>query len=171
MPDWVGLDVKGIPELKSIFARVPRELQGQITEDVSTYMVDVLRINPPEKRIKRSEAYPIMITVDYGPHKGKIVQGYFSSAQYYFVNWLARTGKIPYKRTQEQSRGWKKIGSGAEVIVANETPGVIYTRDNDLQANLNKMVGWQTVQQEISARMEKIGKIAQAAAEKILRRL
>jgi hypothetical protein len=158
MSDFVGIDVQGIEDVKKLMKNLPPAVQDQVVDDVSEYMLKVMRLNPPEKRVKRKTAYGVT---------------FFTERQRRFFFAALRDGRInvPYNRTQGQSRGWKIIGKGKDALVVNETPGVLFTRDNDRQARLNKLVGWKTVAEEISTRAERIMEIANAAVKQALRKL
>lgn len=99
------------------------------------------RVKKPPKRkiVSRAAAYPQEITIDYGPHRGKTVQGYFSSKQYYKVLMLAKEGKIPYKRKGNQARGWRYNDPNLE----NSVPSAVYTMGQKKQSRHEALVGWE----------------------------
>jgi len=157
MPDFVGIDVKGIPELQRALAKAPGFVQDAVTEDVADYMLNVLREYPPQKRVTRRQAY------------GRTFQ---SMRQQRWFFWALKNGviRVPYQRTQAVRRGWKKVGSGRELIIANEEEGAFWTMDDYGQARLNKLVGWKKVGDIIRERASQIQRKAEAGVKRGLRK-
>lgn len=159
--DFIGIDIEGIPEVQAILRKLPKEAQGMITDDVAKYMVDVLRQYPPQKYVSRKDAYP---DAPAGP-------GWFSEKQrrWFFAN--LGDLQIPYKRTQDYARGWRAIGMGPQTLVVNETPHASFLQDDDYQSRMAAKGGWQKLKYIIRDRTARIVKIADAAAQKAIRKL
>ena len=155
---FVAIDVQGLDELGAKFDQLPPAVQDQVTEDVSDYLVNVLQLNPPQNYVTRFMAYGTT---------------FFTDRQRRWFFWALNNGAItvPYERTQAQSEGWHKIGQGANVMVVNETPGVIFTRGDDTQSRHEYLVGWETTIQVIKRRADRIMEIANGAAKKAIRKL
>jgi hypothetical protein len=158
MSDFVGVDVSGIPEVQKMLASLPPAVQDAVVEDTADYLLNVLRTNPPEKRVTRKEAYGVT---------------FFSDKQRRFFFAALADGRInvPYQRTQGQSKGWRKIGNGKNAMVVNETPGVIFTRDDERQSRLSKLIGWKTVSEEIRDRADRIKQIIEGAAKRAIKKV
>jgi hypothetical protein len=157
MSDFVGIDVQGIDQVDKLLKSIPPDAQDAVVDDVSQYMVRSLRLNPPEKRVKRKAAYG---------------ETFFTDKQRRFFFAALADGRInvPYDRTQQQSNGWEIIGKGKNAIVANQVPSVIFTRDNERQSRLSKLIGWKTVGDEIKDRMDKILYTANEAVKRVLKK-
>lgn len=156
--DFIGIDIEGVEEVKALLRKLPKEAQAQVTDDVARYMIDVLRGYPPQKYVSRKEAYPE-------------VGGWFSDKQrrWFFAN--LGDLQIPYRRTQEYSRGWKAVGQGPQTLVVNETPHAIYLQDEHMQSRMAAKGGWKKLSLIIKERASRITVIAEAAAKKAIKKL
>lgn len=159
--DFIGIDIEGLEEVQALLRKLPKEVQGQVTDDVAVYMVNALRAYPSQKRVTRAEAYP---DAPAGP-------GWFSEKQrrWFFAN-LGEL-QIPYRRTQEYARGWKAVGQGPQTLVVNEAPHAIYLQDDERQSRMAALGGWQKLSKFIQERSARISRIAEAAAQKAIKKL
>jgi hypothetical protein len=155
--DFVGVDVRGLKELQQKLSRAPGFIQDAVTEDVADYMIEVFRQQPPPRHVSRRAAY------------GRTFQSRRQQAWFF---WALNAGiiSVPYRRTQATRRGWKKVGSGRELIIANESEGAVWTMDDQKQARLNALVGWKKVGDHIRERSRQIVRRAEAALAKGLRK-
>jgi len=92
---------------------LPRGIKAAAMRAISEYIIgngqhglkhDVAYKYVPRNRI------PVATLITYGPLKGKIVRGYFSSKQYYYVTWALRTGRMKIGRKNDPtkySQSWR----------------------------------------------------------------
>ena len=157
MSDFVGIDIKGLPELLAKFEKLPIAVQDAIVDEVAPYLVNVLQTEQPSPNhnITRKQAYPE-------------VGGWFSEKQRKWFFWALRSGQLdlPYHRTQETRRAWRVYGKGRNAIVANETPGAVFTRDDDRQSRHEALVGWQKIGAMLKAKTKEITRKAEAGTVK-----
>lgn len=158
MSDFVGIDIQGIPRVRSVLNKVVPAVQDAVVDSVSKFLIDVLQEYPPPKRVTRKAAYGV---------------AFFSDRQRRWFFWALRTNQIsvPYRRTGDMRRGWRKIGNGATSILANETVAAVYSHDDVKQARLNRMVGWLKLRDIIKQREDRIGRVAEGAAKRAIRRI
>jgi len=166
--DFLGLDVRGIPELGAKLDRFPKLVRDAIVEEVNEYLVNVFESEQPtpDHAVTRAQAYTDAIITT---PRGKILRGYFSYAQYRKVMAMANAGLFPYHRTQEMRRSWRRIGEGEDQIIVNETDAAIFTMDDERQARLSKLVGWKTIGDRIRERSREIGRRAVIGARQGLK--
>jgi hypothetical protein len=159
MSDFVGIDVKGLEPLIRGFNNLTPTAQDMVVDNVSVYLLDTLRHYPSYKYVGRRAAYP--------------PTGWQSEKQRKYVMAKITEGdiRIPYRRTQEMARAWKKIGGGAQAIIVNETEAAYYTMDDQGQARLNALMGWQKIKAIIEQRRAKILQIANAAVKRAARKV
>lgn len=168
MTDFVGIDVQGMKELNHLLNKLPDVVQDYVVEEVSTYLVNVYQTSQPSpKYVSRVRAYPEMM---FTLPSGRVIRGFKSRKQWLYVIMLGKEGKIPRKRTQALRRGWKKVGKGRDLIIANETPGAPYVMGPE-QSRHEELVGWEKVDDINEERRPKIEQKAVAAAEKGMRKL
>ena len=53
----IGIDVRGLKELGSLFQKAPDAVQDAINVAVGDYLVNVLRSYPPQQYVSRKAAY------------------------------------------------------------------------------------------------------------------
>lgn len=158
MSDFVGLDISGIAELQKKLARLPKEAQDSVIDDVSKYYLNVLQTTQPTpKYVTRRAAY------------GK---PFFSERQRRWFFAALKNGDItvPYRRTQGLKRGWKQVGTGTPSFLVNETKGAEFVV-GDKQSRHEAMVGWAKAEDTVKKNMPKAMKKADAAIKKILKKL
>lgn len=157
MPDFVGVDVTGIPDLARRFESLGPIVQGAVVDEVSKYLLGVFRKYVPENHSPtRAQAYP------------ETGDGFFSDKQRRRFFWALRTGRLslPYSRTYTMQKGWVQLGRGAKSILINETTAAYYTMDDQGQARYSKLVGWKTTGQIISERQKATISAAEVGAKK-----
>ena len=151
------VELLGVKELEAKLNKLPIEVADIALDDVMDYMVNVLKTDQPTpKYVTRKEAYG---------------QSFSSDKQ---RRWWFATHEMPYggyNRTQEMSRGWHKVRTGITGHIVNYMKGVAYVVGDKSQANLNRLVGWKTIGQQISDRAVKIGQIIDGSAKKAIRKL
>lgn len=166
MSDFIGIDVQGLPELNKLLQDLPEAARDQVVEDVGTYLVNVLKAYPSKKYVTRAAAFPGVYATS---PTGKRIPGYFSWAQFKKVMALVGEGKVPYSRTQTLSKGWKKIGAGTNMLIANETSYGNYVM-GDGQSRHMAAIGWKTIADIVKERNDRIMEIAEAAAKKAVKK-
>jgi sugar/nucleoside kinase (ribokinase family) len=157
MADFIAIDIRGIPELSKKLERIPPLCIDAICEGVADYMLNVLQLQPtPDHTKTRKQAYGTT---------------FFTDRQRRWFFWALGTGalSLPYKRTQEMRRAWKKYGKGANVLVANETEAAVFTMDDERQARFSRLVGWKKLGDVIRARHDGIEKAAVIGMKKGLK--
>src|SRR5512140_3970669 len=155
---------RGLTEFKDFISGLARNLRGLATKAIGHYIIGDegapggirhgLKHYPPYRYVSRKSAYPQSITIDYGPHKGKVVQGYQSSKQYYYVI-LGGRGKMgepgfPHRNGRLQ-RGWQMKGESTRAYIVNTEPHAVHVMGTDTQARQPAKVGWRTVAAVISS--------------------
>lgn len=159
MADFVGLDVQGIDALVKKLNNLPPAAQDAAVDEVSDYLLNVLRHYPQQKSVTLRQAYG----------------GFKSDKQRRWFFWALKSGAInvPYRRTQGLARGWKKIGNGAKSILANETPGAAFVQPetDKQQANMMRIIGWKPLETEIKERNDKINQKIDGAVKKAMRKV
>ena len=150
----IGIDVRGLKELDSLFQQAPDAVQDAINVAVGDYLVNVLRAYPPQQYVSRKAAYG---------------QTFFSDRQRRWFFAALRSGdlQIPGKRTQTLAQGWKRLDD----LVYNEVEYAKFVMGEDEQSRHEAMVGWLTTDQVVQQRATRIVEIGQAAAKKAIRRL
>jgi hypothetical protein len=144
--DFIAVDITGLQDLGERFKKLPPAMQEEGMKEVNTYMLNVLRQYPAEKRIKRSAAYPE-------------VNGWFSDKQRRWFFAALRSGELdlPYSRTQELGKAWKVVGNeAAKSIIANEAPAAPYVMGDTEQSRMSKMIGWKKISDIVKERMPRI---------------
>ena len=155
---FVGIAISDVSALISKLEALPDAMQEAATEDVATYLVNVLRLSPPQKSVSRADAYP---DAPAGP-------GWFSEKQRRWFFWALNSGElqIPYRRTQAIAQGWQILGSGKNTIIVNEAPGVVFVHDDNLQSRHEAMVGWKKIRAILEERTRRMDAILDGAAKK-----
>ena len=154
MSDFIGIDIRGIPELEKKFGKLAPYCIGAMCEQVADYLITVFQQQPPPDHTKtRKQAY------------GK---SFFTDRQRRWFFWALNSGalSLPYQRTQEMRRSWKKIGKGANVMVVNETEAAVFTMDDERQARFSRLVGWKTIGDVVRERRTQILRQAEIGVKK-----
>ena len=169
MADFIGIDITGDKEIMSILNKLPKEVGDEVVDGVSKYILDVYKSYPSRKSISRAEAFP---NVSITTPSGKTIRGYHSWAQFKKVMSLVSKGQVPYKRTQNLRRGWKKYGEGMKSIIANEVPYSGYVMGSRTQQSRHLgMIGWMNFDKVITERRERINRIITGAINTAFRKL
>lgn len=157
MGDFIGIDLQGIQNILSVLQRLPKAARDEFSEDTADFLIKELCKEPPSRYVTRKAAY------------GKT---FFSDKQRRWFFWALGTGKIgvPYRRTGALSRGWQKIGSGENLIIANEREGAQWVM-GDTQSRHGKMVGWKTYVQVIEKNIKTIETRGAQMIGRVLRNL
>lgn len=164
----IGFDVKGIPELNKALQLLPPQVRDVVADDVLKYMLKIEQEQPSKKSVSRKEAYP---GASFQTSTGKTVIGYVSQKQFNFVMSLVAGGKVPYSRTQGLRNSWQIVGKGVESILVSDASGAEFVKGDQTQANQLKLVGWKTIGTDVKERMGRILEIANAAANKAIKKL
>ena len=158
MSDFIGIDISGIPELEKKLKLLPDAVQDAIVDEVSEYLLDVLKIYPPPKYVTRKAAY------------GK---SFFTRRQQRWFFWALNNGyiRVPYHRTQGLRKAWRIIDSGRNSIIVNETQAALYTMDDEKQSRHEMLVGWKIISEILRERRNQIIRRAEAGARKAIKKL
>lgn len=156
--DFIGLEVAGVEELRTLLAKVPDAVGGEAVDEVNKYLVNVLKQYPPYKHVKYKDAYG----------------GWKSEKQRRYVMARISEGTITpgyANRSQEFSRGWKTVDKGINSLIVNEVPYGRYLMGDTTQARMMGMIGWDRITFIIRERMPEIIKKAVAGVKKGLAKL
>lgn len=153
MSGFIGIDVRGIPELQAKLAKLPDAVQDMAIDEVADYLLNVLKQYPPPNYVTRARAYG---------------QTFQSAKQRKWFFWALDNGfiNVPYRRTQGLARGWKKLGKGRDALLANETEAAQFTMGDGTQSRHEKLVGWKTLSVIIGERSAEIRRRAEAGVKK-----
>ena len=160
---FVAIDTVNLASVQSKLAKLGSEFAGYGVEASNEYLVDALQsTQPPYSYVSRAEAYP---NAPAGP-------GWFSDRQRRYVMAAIRSGaiQIPYRRTQETRRAWHTIGTGVNQLVVNEAPAAVYLYDDQRQANMMMLRGWQTLGFFVRERSKQIADAFAAGVRKAIAR-
>ena len=163
MSIFIATEVTGDTDLYKLIEELPDEVGDAVVDDISTYLVNSFKIYPPFKHVTRKEAYP------------ETGDGFFSDKQrkWFFAN--LREGNIPEpsarNRTNKFSKEWKQVGKGLDSFIANETSYGPYLMGNDERARLSQLAGWATMNEEIESRYNRIKRIIEGTAKRVLKRM
>lgn len=171
MPDgFIALDPQGIPEVSKMLETVADEVADPVIEASADYLVNIFQAYPPYMHVPRRQAFPDAIITT---PKGKRVVGYFSWKQFQFVMINIAEGNItpgrPH-RTQLFRRGWKKVGKGKNLIIANEVPYGPFLKDPGEQSRMMIMEGWQDIETEAKDHQGRMMEKAEASLKKELKK-
>ena len=157
--NMISFEVTGIEGVQKMLEKLPPEIQADVTNDVSDFVIELLKIYPDQRRVTRAAAYG---------------QTFFSDQQRKFFFAALRDGRItvPYNRTYGQKDAWhKEEGSIGKITIVNQSKGVMFTRDNQRQSRHEAMVGWAKVKDVLDGSMQRIFGAAGAAVKKAIKRL
>ena len=151
--DFIAIDVEGLAPLVKGLNKLPQEVQDAAGDDVSEYLINILRHYPSQKRVTRAQAYGTT---------------FFSDNQRKFFFAALRDGRIsvPYRRTQTFRNAWRQIGKGIKSIIANEVSYGGFLMGDSEQSRMSKLIGWKTLSNLLKERQSKIVKILEAAVKK-----
>lgn len=160
MSDFIAIDILGDKELAAKLNGLPLKVGNRAVDEVSKYLINVYKTYPPFKHVARKTAYG--------------GDGFFSDKQRRWFFAALRRGAIPTpgakNRTQTFSQGWKQIlpGQGMSSIIANETSYGPYLMDKSRRARLSKLAGWQTMEEILEQRKERINRIIEGVAKRVI---
>lgn len=156
--EFIGIDIIGEDVLAEKLKKLPPAVQDAAVDEVSSYLLNILKAYPSKNYITRTTAYGKSFFTD------KQRKWFFASLNDGSIN-------IPYRRTQGLARAWEKLGSGAYTILVNEAQGAKYVIGDKTQSRHEMLVGWRTVGQVIKVHTRRIIEKADAGAKKALRKL
>jgi hypothetical protein len=154
--DLIGIDFENDEFIQTVLPRLPQEIRDTATDEVSKYLLNVLRGYPPYQYVSRKSAYGVT---------------FFTAKQrgWFFANLREGNLDIPYKRSQTLSRGWDIIGSGEKSILVNDTPYAHHVY-GDPQSRHPAAIGWKRLPDILKERQERIRAIIKAAVKKAMRK-
>lgn len=159
---FIGIDVKGIEELKAKFAKLGPEGQGLVVDDVSLFLINLFKQYPPEKRVSRKAAYGVSFFNKHGDNRQQ--KKFFA---------MLKSGEItvPYKRTQGFRKGWKQVGKGKDSLIVNETEYGKFLMGDGEQSRHALMIGWNSMEKTIEDHKEKMLEKADGAIKKAIKKV
>lgn len=172
MSDFIGFDVQGNKRIAAALAEMPDEVADVAVDDLSEYLINVYQIYPSYKHITRREGFP-NLSFQWRRKDGrfgKVIRGYKSQKQFKYVMWLKSTGQLPYHRTQKLRNAWKQIDKGRDSIIVNETDYAGFVM-GDSQTHMHDLIGWNTPEEIMNTRRDRIDKILYSSARKALKKL
>lgn len=155
---FIGVDVIGLKELQAKLAKLPKQARDAVVEDGADFLINLFKQYPPKKSVSRKQAYGQTFQSD-------------KQRRWFFANLADGTLHIPYNRTQTMRNGWKKVGEGENIIVANEVPYAGFLMGDTGQARQPAMVGWQTMNITIDNHKDSFIKRLDAAIKRAIRKL
>lgn len=159
MSDFVGIDIQGLEPLRAKLTDLIDDLIAfRVTTDVAVYLLNVMRQYAPYRHISRAEAYG---------------QPFQSDRQRRWFFWAIAEGLIesPYQRTQTLAQGWKIIGTGTNLLLANEVEYAPFVQgDSAQQANMMTLEGWSPLNQVLEDRSDRIQEIVVGRIQRMLKR-
>lgn len=161
MADLIGIDIRGIEPLKKYLDNLAKaEIAKRAAEETAKYLVDVLKLYPPQTYVSRADAYP---DAPAGP-------GWFSDKQrrWFFAALASGELNLPYQRTQTLARNWQIVGTGDNIIIVNETPYADYVQGSG-QSRMSAKIGWKTLDFILKERQDRITRIIEGVARKYIR--
>lgn len=155
--DFIGVDVVGMDKVKEALVKFGPEARKRVADDATQFMLMKLKKYPSSKSVSRSAAYGKPFFTD-------------KQRRFFFAALHDGTIRIPYRRTQEFSKGWKVIGRGERSIIANEVPYGSLLMDDKRQSRHARLIGWQTVGQVVANEAGSVGKRA-SSGDTLMKRL
>jgi hypothetical protein len=152
---FIGVDITGITEAQRKLQHLPQAVIDAAMDAANETALNALRTYDPYRYVPRAAV------------------GWASEKQRRYVMAAIRRGEItvPYKRTQNLRRGWRKIGSGAQAIIANEVGYAGYVMGDTEQARRFSIMPWRRLMQRIQQAMPTIIKRAEAAIKQAVKGL
>ena len=149
--DFIAIDISGLSRLDAVLRGLPLVVRKAVIGTVSEYLLAELRKYPPSRYVTRKAAY------------GKT---FFSDRQRRWFFAALHDGEIsvPYNRTGGLAAGWHMIGSGENVMLANETAAAPWTMGDGTRSRHEQMVGWRTTDEIVRTKDAEIMRQANSAA-------
>lgn len=156
MADFVGIEVIGLKELAARLDKLPEAAQDMGVEEANKKIVYVERMYAQYKYISVKQS-----------------GGWKSEKQRRYVMAMLRSGemKIPYRRTQKLSRGWRTYGAGKTQIVANEVQYAQYVKDLPTQTQGHMLRGWDVIQTDLETHLKGILAAFEGGVKKAIKKL
>jgi len=156
--DLIGIDFENDEFIQTVLPRLPQEIRDAATDDVSNYLLNILRSYPSYRYISRKAAYGV---------------SFFTEKQrgWFFANLNSGELQIPYQRTGTLEGGWKITGQGIETVLINDVPYAGLAYGENQSRHLAK-IGWKKIPEFLRARRTAIRNvIAKAVGSAIGRAL
>jgi hypothetical protein len=160
MPVHATAKIVGEKELREYLEQLGREIRPSAIEAMADESVEILReYDPDTHHVYRATAYPL----------APAAPGWFSDKQRRYVMSKIASGEIqiPYRRTGELQRNWRRDGSGITSRVRNYSQAAIYTMHHDRQSAHERMAGWKTAYNVIEQNIERIVNAVFAVIDKL----
>jgi hypothetical protein len=162
VPDFIDFKISGMDRIVDRLKKLPDAVGDAGVEQASKYVLNVL-VNkeiPPYRHVTRAQAYGSTFSSD-------------KQRRFFFA--ALRDGRIvvPYQRRGKSGgvqSAWEIHGSGKQVTITNGDPGAkwIYS---EMQANLNRMIGWLRVSQILDKYSKQIYQSFERGVKSALKKL
>lgn len=158
MTDFIAIDIENDEVIAKELASIAKgELRDAAADELSDYLLRVLRHYPSYRRVTRKQAYGVTF---FSPQQRRAFFAKLNSGEI----------SVPYKRTQALSKGWHRLGEGEKTLIANEVPHAKFAYGDPKQANLLRLIGWKTLPEIIRERIAEGMRRADAAVKKRIKR-
>jgi len=156
--DLIGIDFEGDAQFQAWIKQISDgRIRDEVTDDVSKYLLNVLRAYPPyHGGVTRTSVYGAPFKTD-------------KQRRWFFANLREGTLDVPYHRTQALSDAWQIVGSGEKAILVNDMPYAGYAYGTS-QNRLLAAIGWKKLPAILKEREARIKQIIKAAVKKALRK-
>lgn len=155
--DFIGIDITGEDEIARKLKGLPPAAQDAAVDEMSKYLLNVLRLYPPQKYVSRKDAYGV---------------SFFSDKQrrWFFAALKSGELSIPYKRSYNLRDNWKQLGRGASSIIVNETSYAKYVMGDKEQSRHEQKVGWKKLGDIVKERMGRVLEKADAGIKRAIKK-
>ena len=161
MADKFTIEIEGLQQVMHRIKSLPDAARDQVLHDVSEYSLEVIRDEPSQKYVTRTQAYGSPFSSD-------------RQRRWFFASLADGSLNVPYHRTGKMSAGWEAHQMGAQVTFRNPTPGAQFVMGLQ-QSRHEKLVGWRKitdiVEKYLDFRNSKFRGIVMAAYQKTIRKL
>lgn len=153
----IGIDIQGLEQIERALKSLPPEVVNEASDELSKYLLNILRMYPPKNPVTRKAAYGQTFKSDKQRH-------------WFFANLNEGNISVPYNRTQGLSKSWLVTGSGMKTIITSDTEAARWTMSDD-QSKHEALVGWKKISTILVERAQKIEDTLAGAAKKAIRKL
>ena len=157
--DFVGIEIQGLEEIQRAMIKLAPEAIDEGVDEANKYALNVLRTYPPKKYVSRRQAYGVT---------------FFSDRQrrYFFAALGRGEIQVPYRRTQQLSKGWKVVGQGKSSFIANETPyASLVMGGPGEQSRHPAAIGWKSAENVIKERAAQLVEKFNVGVKRAIKRL
>lgn len=157
MSDFIGIDIAGEKELIAKLKKLPPAVADTGVEAANEYIINTQRRYPSYKKVTRKSAYGVTFFTE-------------RQRRWFFAALGDGSLKLPYKRTQGYSKGWKTVGQGYRQIAVNESPYGEHLQ-GERQSRLSAKIGWKKITEWLKENMPRIVEKFDGGVKKAIRKL